>query len=392
MKKYLFGVAVIILCIACVIGLRKSDLPEAEKMNVSGKPTAEMEPLTVAAEQKSVQTPPPIVLTNGLIVDDTRENLVIGTEAYKQYQLERKQVRYDGADAKVTFHVVDQDGNDVTNADVSVLFCFHSRNKPVVGKSDEKGFFVAADRLTEDVIYEVSKKGHYRTFSKFWFMKSDTRCVQNGRWIPWNPTFLVTLKEMRKPIPMVAKTFEGALPKNEEIGFDCIVGDLLMPYGIGKTADFKFQYTSECTVWYDGNMTNRLDIIVPSPGGLIQRRKDDYSVLISDYEAPVDGYLSQLTYSLKRTEAKIIEQIDLPESEYLVFSSRVETDPQGSPRKQHFGKIYKLFYGENPDKKNSGVVRFTYYFNATPNDRNLEFDGKNNLLKGLSSLEMVMAP
>jgi hypothetical protein len=33
------------------------------------------------------------------------------------------------------------------------------------------------------------------------------------------------------------------------------------------------------------------------------------------------------------------------------------------------------------------MVSFIYYFNPTPNDRNLEFDGKNNLLKEQSSRE-----
>lgn len=321
-----------------------------------------------------------LVVSNGVVVVDNREQLKIGSDALEEYQQEMKRVAIFGARAKVTLHVVDQDGNDVTNADVNIHFSCNGReNKPIKGKTDAKGYFTAADRLTGEIIYIVTKEGYYRTRTVFWLMQRDIRSFENGRWIPWNPTLQVTLKAVRKPIPMVAKKFEGALPKNEEIGFDCMTGDLLAPYGKGKTEDFKFKYTSECRVWYDGNMTNRLDIIVPSQGGLMQRKKDDYSLLISTHEAPVDGYLSQVTYSLKRTEAKIIEQIDLPESEYLLFSSRVKKDHLEKIHEQNFGKIYSILYGENPDKKNSGVIRFTYYFNPTPNDRNLEFDGKNNL-------------
>jgi hypothetical protein len=34
----------------------------------------------------------------------------------------------------------------------------------------------------------------------------------------------------------------------------------------------------------------------------------------------------------------------------------------------------------------------TYYYNSTPNDRNIEFDPKQNLLGGLQSFERVTAP
>jgi len=37
-------------------------------------------------------------------------------------------------------------------------------------------------------------------------------------------------------------------------------------------------------------------------------------------------------------------------------------------------------------------MQFSYYFNPTPNSRNIEFDPKQNRLKNLSSLETVTAP
>jgi hypothetical protein len=37
-------------------------------------------------------------------------------------------------------------------------------------------------------------------------------------------------------------------------------------------------------------------------------------------------------------------------------------------------------------------MQFCYYLNPTPNDRNVEFDPKQNLLGGLQSFEQVTAP
>ena len=38
------------------------------------------------------------------------------------------------------------------------------------------------------------------------------------------------------------------------------------------------------------------------------------------------------------------------------------------------------------------VISFVYCFNPEPNDRNLEFDSKRNLLEGLDAADRVLAP
>jgi hypothetical protein len=56
------------------------------------------------------------------------------------------------------------------------------------------------------------------------------------------------------------------------------------------------------------------------------------------------------------------------------------TPPNGTVKSALYGKIYGDF------------MQFRYYLNPTPNDRNIEFDPKQNLLKNLSQLEQVSAP
>ena len=53
----------------------------------------------------------------------------------------------------------------------------------------------------------------------------------------------------------------------------------------------------------------------------------------------------------------------------------------------HYGKIDRdiEFWGNEK-------LRFTYYLNPTPLDRNMEFDPKRNLLKGLKGAEFVTNP
>ena len=62
------------------------------------------------------------------------------------------------------------------------------------------------------------------------------------------------------------------------------------------------------------------------------------------------------------------------------FRVRTAKDHEGNIVSAHYGKIYGDF------------MQFTYYLNPTPNDRNIEFDPKQNLLGGLQSFEQVSAP
>jgi len=332
-----------------------------------------------------------LVLTNGVMTVDTREKLEIGTDAYKQYQLEWKKVVAEGADAKLTLHVIDQNGSDVTNANVSIHFsCNNRRNEPILGRTDTNGCFVAEDRLMGEIIYSVIKEGYYRTRCSFGFMGKDTtRCIENGRWIPWNPILQVTLKEIHKPIPMIAKRLEFTLPKTaQKMGFDFLVGDWVPPHGKGKTADMVYLYEEDRID--RENYDLKLSLAFPgTDSGCYVKRKDDFSVLLSDHEARLDNYSSNIVWRIYRKDGQYVTRDKLTKSDYLVFRTRSIQDEKGNVIFAHYGKIY------GPIEGPSGLDRtthFTYYFNPTPNDRNLEYDGKNNLLKGLSSLEEVYTP
>jgi hypothetical protein len=346
------------------------------------------------AQTKQIQSPPAmhgvLVLSNGVMTVDTREKVSPGSTDYEAYQLECKKVAEEGADAKVTLHVVDQSGNGVTNADVSIVFfCNNRRETPLLGKTDTNGCFAAEGRLTGNIIYSVKKKGYYETFSKFGLNGKGVRCFQNGRWIPWNPTFQVILKEMRKPIPMIAKKVESKVPKYDvPIGFDFKVGDWVTPYGKGLVADMTLTYSEveREKTWCKYDF--KVEFLSPSGGAYIQK-KDSYSILNSANEAASEGYFPSYSFVYERTDSKIIQDVKITTDDCLVFRSRTETDEKGVIKTANYGKIYgpfKFAYGRNRK------VVFTYYFNPTPNDRNLEFDGKNNLLKGLSSLEEVYTP
>jgi hypothetical protein len=68
-----------------------------------------------------------------------------------------------------------------------------------------------------------------------------------------------------------------------------------------------------------------------------------------------------------------------PNRDYF-FHVRTVKDVNGDIKSALYGKIYGDF------------MHFRYFLNPTPNDRNIEFDPKQNLLGGLQSFEQVRVP
>jgi hypothetical protein len=71
---------------------------------------------------------------------------------------------------------------------------------------------------------------------------------------------------------------------------------------------------------------------------------------------------------------------------------RTQLDEQGNVKSALYGKIpgnFRFYAGTKAPRAGMG---FDYYLNPTPNDRNVEFDPKQNLLKGIKSFERVREP
>jgi hypothetical protein len=102
------------------------------------------------------------------------------------------------------------------------------------------------------------------------------------------------------------------------------------------------------------------------------------SGLRSPHEAPPDGYQPELNKERSAHPGQPTKNDSDPKRIYF-FRVRTALDHNGNVVSAHYGKIYGDF------------MQFRYYLNPTPNDRNVEFDPKQNLL-GVQSYEEVSAP
>lgn len=277
---------------------------------------------------------------------------------------------------KVTVKVVNEDGRPVPDAKVGVGSSTNLVDFNIERMTDTNGIVTVSAHAAGVVGCVTKRPGYYRTVGP----DREFRNEVNGRWQPWNPLLKVTLKRIVNPIPMYAKRIIYEMPTNDTpVGLDLVAGEWLPPYGDGKHADMLF------TTYFDKRSENdfdyRLVLSFPNPGDGIQGFASDQSgsALRSPHEAPQVGYKPQATKSDNRRPGQHSSYIWNEKTNYF-FRVQTVLDKYGNVKTALYGKIYRDFN------------QFTYYLNPTPNDRNVEFDPKHNLLTGLRATEQVTAP
>jgi len=288
--------------------------------------------------------------------------------------------REHGAKGKVTFRIIDSKGKPVENANVNVAFSHSDShvNDDVFDKpTDTNGLCMVSGISVDQMNFTITKPRHYKTEGQYWFYPGAGRSIDNGRWQPWNPTNTVTLKERSNPVPMYANNVEMPVPiRDVPVGFDLEIGDWVAPHGKGKESDLLLTYKAKVQDYWNGSLelaiscTNKLD-------GVFRAQKDMGSDFHSVYKAPSGGYQSEIKFAFVTTTDKDLKVEKLGDTEYLIFRVRTVLDDKGNIVSARYGKIYgPIEFGVGKEH----CVRFTYYFNPTANDRNLEFDLSRNLM------------
>jgi len=281
-----------------------------------------------------------------------------------------------------TVKAVGEDGNPIAGADVAVSYSLPANpsepNQPrygeVKGVTDANGVFKASHTdSSSGLAIVVGESGYYATHWGHQFYDDDKKR---------NPSFTLLLKTVGKPVAMYAKYVENGPPVfNEPVGYDLMVGDWVAPHGKGKATDIIFtgkldktskdDFDYKLTVSFPNSRDGIQEFTVPDAG--------KGSALRSPHEAPLEGYQSEVIRAMSRHPGQPgTEDLDL--SRNYFFRVRTVLDSNGNIKSALYGKIYGDF------------MQFHYYLNPTPNDPNIEFDPKHNLVDGLKSFEEVSAP
>ena len=280
---------------------------------------------------------------------------------------------------KVTLKVVDESGHPIAGANASVGFFTNSEPTSLDGITDTNGIFTASHSPKTDLIelgLEAEKALYYSTR-----MEIDLFPPYDP--VKWNINQTLLLKKIGKPIAMYAKSVQSGPPVfNEPVGYDLMVGDWVSPYGKGITADMI--YFGKLNRKSKNDFDYELTVSFPKPGDGIQEftvpDTEKGSGLRSPHEASENLYQTNVVKTMNHHPGQAAkDDMNDPNRNYF-FRVRTVKDSEGKIVSAHYGKIYGDF------------MQFTFYLNPTPNDRNIEFDPKQNLIQGLQSFEQVTAP
>ena len=220
-----------------------------------------------------------------------------------------------------------------------------------------------------------------------------------GVWQPDNLVVTIRLHRIEHPIPLFVKSFSGGgsdSVKNDSFSegngclkLDLLKGAYLPPVGNGEYADVEFTRLPHDEL---GNGTNFNGRVAPAyrdsmmvrflgeGNGLAEVPRPEKLAGLMIREASLNGYLQEY-FCWKGRMKDLRYSSHFKSDRNFVFRIRTLRDEKGQVKSAYYGKIYgditfkKLFGGTTE----VAAPSFLYYLNPTPNDRNLEWDMKNNL-------------
>ena len=277
-----------------------------------------------------------------------------------------------GTPIKLKIKVVDELGNPVDKAYVGGYFD-DSRKGDGAGKkfeliTNDNGACNVMGVVRLFVGVRISKKGYYDSSYRAFILRKNNEVLRN---------IIVVLKKITKPIAMQARKVELIFPRLEEYyPFDCDVGDWVKPYGAGITPHIYIYHLGHFKDMFTGTSILKIKTVDKNTG--LQRAGfDGFSKYQSIYLAPTNNYTNLIEFITQETKTEVIKNTRLNGNQYLIFKVQNSTNST----MYNYGKIYpEIRYGKFR-KSGKYEVHFMYYYNPTPDDRNLEFDPKQNLIK-----------
>lgn len=293
--------------------------------------------------------------------------------------------------------VVDEQGDPIEGAEVTIWYVNYRDEEMKVIKTDAQGRIEDTGDPELRINLSVTKEGYYETS----YRKSEGTSLSKDQ----DHDLTVPLRKRINPIPLYAKKSIIGLPrKNDWIGYDLQVGDIVKPDGTGQRADF-FVKIDSLQVLPNGEIapTNNIGKLFIKFPNKHEGMKYEHDLYIKQSEmpmpsiAPISGYQN----SHERIEKAFYNE-SFQRDSGIFLRVRVIENEQGDVEKVNYAKISTdisfdpretgWHVDDEGKPKLYGTISFTYYFNPNVNDRNLEFDPERNLFKNLTRDEQVIKP
>ena len=248
---------------------------------------------------------------------------------------------------------------------------------------------------------DKAPEGYYR-FSGMSYRFVDRPSIPFMHWRPTDIVITAALCKIERPVPLfVRRTLLGnGQPISERVqgpfSYDLLKAAWLPPIGNGEHADIVFERlpreefgeaVNPLRPEFRGKSYKETVVarFVGADNGIVEVKPNPNATLMIR-TAPDSGYGEsfELWHSVDGCNQHH-ESTDA--NRHFCFRVRTRRNEKGEIVESYYGKIYGDI-GPVSDKKNLYGVTFLYYLNTNPNDRNLEWDRKNNLCDKPGKLEI----
>jgi hypothetical protein len=306
-------------------------------------------------------------------------------------------------DVKYSFRVVDEENNVVSNANVSVAFtAMKDESDPwkgekefiTEGATDVNGCWKIEGRTLNYSTVSVRKQGYYPSGVKLKNYRLNNEAKQDKT----NQEETIIIRKIKNPIPMYQwgiQRMEYPVKTNEWVGYDMLQAEWMPPYGKGLKEDLQIcvaQNRGKRNIEKTALSVVSVRFVGKYNGveGISERSVSSQSRLRLPYFAPRDGYtMQELVVSLFVTIEGTPVYVGSTGTTNCFFRIRSQVDTDGNFLDGLHGKIM------GPVSSGGGKnikLEMNYYVNPTPNDLNMEFDTKHNLVPKKESKVGVYYP
>lgn len=293
-------------------------------------------------------------------------------------------------DVKLRVAVNEEQGAPIKNAKV---LCYFS--KPVDSKdpwegqtsdeisimTDREGKGTATGTSMVRMAVVSQKEGYYESRETLYNLRFNR---EKRQWLPYERDVRLVLRKIVNPIPMYAwgmHLLDYPAGTNVWVGYDMLLAEWMPPHGKGATEDVRFHVLRAADA-YDRTqpavvLTVRFMGEKNGVCGIDDKAVNYQSLMKLPYCAPREGYSEKEFRFEKRLGENEFKTMTNTGTTNCFFRVRSKTDRNGNFVEGLYGKIRGPLGVEGGKRI---PISMFYYVNPTPNDLNLEFDPKKNLI------------
>ena len=280
-----------------------------------------------------------------------------------------------GCQSMFTLEIVDDRGLPVSGVAVDVGPSLNWSKLPLRQYiTDPSGTIVVTDGDANEYHIHATKKGYYDSDGTIQFFSHHYSCVEDGKWIPWNPHVELVLKPVGEYVSLEwMHNWQrlGTIPLAADIPFDFFQFDYLPPFGTGRQTN--------ATVRIEGNfdsdkgMHSVVTISFPFGGGVRKEAVDGFCEFLFPREIADDDGFSNLAVSWDsdRQNGKHVDGGLIHGKEY--FALKIPFVDNAGTTNFCYGVALKGPFGSiSGDEPGRGSLYFEYFLNPEPGCRVVE--------------------